>query len=315
MAIIGISGKMQSGKSTVAKVIQYLISESKVLNKDQFPLSFEDFLQNEESNNDGAWEIHSFADALKDIVCILTGCTRKQLEDINFKNSKLPDEWIRYGYADGFFKYYKNGKEEIKMNNRQCSKERYELEVRTNWETAYKVHPTYREILQYIGTDLFRNKLHENVWINAIFSKYKPEYKYNDNSKATVDSWHHTSLPNWIISDVRFLNEIEAIKDRGGIIIRCDRDLDYANYLSKYNDTSIMTYDDLDSNQNMLSLAHFRREDRPTSFKDKWYSNKFEHVSETELDTYAFDYTIDNNGTMEELIEQVKEILINENLL
>jgi hypothetical protein len=28
---------------------------------------------------------------------------------------------------------------------------------------------------------------------------------------------------NWIIPDVRFLNEAEAIKERGGIIIRVDR--------------------------------------------------------------------------------------------
>lgn len=299
MAIIGISGKMQSGKSTVAKIIQYLISESKVLNKDQFSLSFKDYLQSEQFNNVSFWEIHSFADALKDIVCILTGCTREQLEDINFKNSILNSNW--------------------------------QTEHPNVWNhTIVSMSPTYRQFMQVLGTDLLRNKLHENVWINALFSKYKQEkeYKYEVKPTGNIGFGNKVELkvlsdpksyikeyPNWVIPDVRFLNEIEAIKNRGGIIIRCNRDLDYANYISKYNDTSIITYDDLDSNQNMLSLAHFRREDRPTSFKDKWYSNKFEHVSETELDTYAFDYTIDNNGTMEELIEQVKEILINENLL
>ena len=42
---------------------------------------------------------------------------------------------------------------------------------------------------------------------------------------------------------------------------------------------------------------------------------KFEHESETALDNYQFDYEIDNNNTVEELIEKVKEILIKEGIL
>ena len=37
--------------------------------------------------------------------------------------------------------------------------------------------------------------------------------------------------------------------------------------------------------------------------------SKDQHESETELDNAEFDYVIDNNGTIEELIEKVKEIL------
>ena len=39
------------------------------------------------------------------------------------------------------------------------------------------------------------------------------------------------------------------------------------------------------------------------------------HPSETALDNHPFDYTIDNNGTIEELIEKVREILIKEKLI
>ena len=40
------------------------------------------------------------------------------------------------------------------------------------------------------------------------------------------------------------------------------------------------------------------------------------HFSETALDSYQdWDYVIDNNGTIEDLIEQVKQILITEGLL
>ena len=39
------------------------------------------------------------------------------------------------------------------------------------------------------------------------------------------------------------------------------------------------------------------------------------HPSETALDNHSFDYTIDNNGTIEELIEKVREILIKEKVI
>ena len=65
--IIGISGKALSGKDTVANIIQWLILKEE---KD--------------------------ADKLKDMVCLLLGCTREQLEDPKFKESTLGEEWVKY---------------------------------------------------------------------------------------------------------------------------------------------------------------------------------------------------------------------------
>lgn len=67
-----------------------------------------------------------------------------------------------------------------------------------------EVDMTIRELLQKLGTEGLRTGLHENVWLNALFADYTPESK-------------------WIITDVRFPNEAESIKSRGGIIIRVDR--------------------------------------------------------------------------------------------
>jgi len=277
--LIGISGKIQSGKDTIGKIIQYLIDAEANFNlKGICEKDFTSYIECLNTNTlgdnikTGNWKVVKYADALKDIVCILTGCTREQLESDEFKTSKLSDEWIRYGYADGFFKYYKNGKEETKMNNVQCDKERYELEYRTNWQTAYKVHPTYRELLQYIGTDLLRNQLHEDVWVNALMSKYKPNVCSGVThcalaGKPEISCNQCPEYPNWIITDVRFPNEAKAVKYRGGIVIKINR----------YN-----------SNQQLFN----------------------QHESEIALDNYEFDYVIDNNGTIEELIGQVKNILI-----
>lgn len=185
MAIIGIAGKIGSGKDLVGEIIQYLTS-----NYYKSGYSLEYFRQQNKKRNDYPlyldWQIVKFADALKDMVCILTGCTREQLEDTNFKNSHLADEW----------------KQDI--------------------ESTKAI--TYRKLLQKLGTDLLRNQLHENVWVNALMNNYKPEYKFNDRSKATVENWHNTKFPNWIITDCRFPNELEAIKNREGVSIRVNRE-------------------------------------------------------------------------------------------
>ena len=303
MAIIGISGKIGTGKDTVGNIIQYL---SYCNQFSTISYSTWELLEHKYSSQN--WKIVKFADALKDIVCILTGCTREQLEDIDFKNSKLPDEWIRYGYADGFFKYYKNGKEETKMNNVQCSKERYELEYKTNWETAYKVHPTYRELLQYIGTDLLRNQLHENVWVNALMSKYKPKVCSGVThcalaGKPEISCNECPEYPNWIITDCRFTNEAKAIKDKGGIIIRVNRPLySYCGNIYNWNELYNVIFKD-------------KGEYPLKAYADTHWLIINNHPSETALDNYNFDYIIDNNGTIEELIKKVKEILIKENIL
>lgn len=63
---------------------------------------------------------------------------------------------------------------------------------------------TVRDFLQKLGTDAMRMGLHDNVWVNALMADYTEE-------------------SNWIITDTRFPNEAQAIKDKGGIIIRVDR--------------------------------------------------------------------------------------------
>lgn len=60
---------------------------------------------------------------------------------------------------------------------------------------------TVREFLQRLGNAV-REAIHPNFWVNALFNTY------NDNI---------------IIADVRYPNEVQAIKDRGGKVIRIER--------------------------------------------------------------------------------------------
>lgn len=78
---------------------------------------------------------------------------------------------------------------------------------------------TVRDFLQKLGTDALRNGLHPNVWVNALMA----DYKGTDLGEWKSEKVYSENLPNWIITDVRFPNEAQAIKDKGGIIIRVDR--------------------------------------------------------------------------------------------
>lgn len=64
---------------------------------------------------------------------------------------------------------------------------------------------TAREVLQYVGTDIFRN-MQRNVWSLAtirLIEKEKPSLA--------------------LIADCRFPNEVEAVKKAGGIVIKLKR--------------------------------------------------------------------------------------------
>jgi hypothetical protein len=63
---------------------------------------------------------------------------------------------------------------------------------------------TCRELMQIVGTDLFRNHFDENIWINIVINKIN-------------------KINSYVISDVRFDNEANAIKNEGGILIKINR--------------------------------------------------------------------------------------------
>lgn len=180
------------------------------------------------------YQIKKFADKLKDIVCLILNCTREQLEDREFKGKELGEEWWYWymkldgGYGTVMLNYLSTSKKEL-----------------DNYEGLTLIKPTPRLLLQLLGTECGRNIIHPNIWVNSLFADF------------TVDS-------KWIISDLRFPNEFDAIKERGGIIIRVNR---------------------------------------------KGFENTGNHESETALDNHVFDYTIENNSSLEQLKRDVRELL------
>ena len=118
----------------------------------------------------------------------------------------------------------------------------YKAEVDPYWGV------TRRTILQKLGTECLRKGYADDVWIRA--AKRRVE--------AALEAGRSVVLP-----DVRFINEVEAVRSWGGVVWRVKRD---------------------------AAPVHA-------------------HVSELELNGYAFDGVVENNGTMEELYRQVDALL------
>ncbi len=279
--LLAISGKLGSGKDTVAQIIQYLICLDKnTLAEHQ--KDFIEFCQNSISNQiQSGYRIKKFADKLKDIVCLLIGCTREQLESQEFKAKELSQEWWYWKLEhDGGY-----GTTLIPYTTKTPPK---------GYEGLVLVKTNPRLLLQLIGTDCGRNIIHPQIWVNSLFADYKwdgksmtdgwvPSFNNPDNSGGHEPA--EPIMPKWIITDMRFPNELLAVEQRAGITIRVE------NPFIRFPDGS------------------YRAKSKMMGDFDN------EHPSETALDNSTFDHVINNDGTIEELIKKVKEILIKENII
>lgn len=151
------------------------------------------------------WQIKKFAGKLKQVASILTGIPVGDFEEQEVKEMHLGDEW---GFLNSWAEFS---------------------------ESAPRVKMTVRNFLQKLGTDAIRDKLHPNAWVNALMSDYvkcvpsklmkDPSFQIKPRrmgmTNNTLDACF--DFPNWLITDVRFPNEVEAITSRGGTVIRVDR--------------------------------------------------------------------------------------------
>lgn len=189
--IIGISGYAGTGKDTVGIMIQYLLSKP---GKPSIEEVLKDSNQHEWWLEDqSGWEIRKFAGKLKDIASHLTGIEIEDFEDQEFKKTLLGPEWGTV--------------EHNPLNN-----------IPVFGDVQFNSLMSVRDFLQKLGTDALRNGLHPNVWVNALMADYTSVWTTDEGAHDPVQE-----IPNWIITDTRFVNEAQAIKDKGGIIIRIDR--------------------------------------------------------------------------------------------
>lgn len=199
MAILGISGYSNSGKDTVGKLIQLILSNTQ-------PDSIEEVIKNYKENEwwleeQSGWQIKKFAYKVKYIASLLTGIDIEKFEDQEFKKTNLGPEWSTIGYDKRYLVT-------------DPTEDTIPVEI-----TEVNNPMSVREFLQKLGTDALRDGLHLNVWVNALFADYVPEKLCGCETECRC----MFKIPNWIITDTRFQNEAIAIKNKGGIIIRVER--------------------------------------------------------------------------------------------
>ena len=126
---------------------------------------------------------------------------------------------------------------------------------------GFKVTP--RIMLQKMGTDIMRNNLHNDIW------KIIVERKIFENKDKNI-----------VITDCRFINEMDMVKKYNGKIIRIHRFQPkwYKDYKTK--------------NINLPNNIH---------------------QSEIEWIKYNFDNEINNSGSLKELYDNIEKILNNNN--
>lgn len=123
--------------------------------------------------------------------------------------------------------------------------------ILTGWEDQFsregKAHflpqwgMTAGEIQQKLGTDAVRYGIRDDAWIIALMQDYAPD-KY------------------WVITDMRFPNELQAVRKAGGFVIRIERDVqDDCGRNSKHpSETSLDNWKDwdfvIDNNRDMNNL-------------------------------------------------------------
>jgi hypothetical protein len=76
-----------------------------------------------------------------------------------------------------------------------------------------------REVMQLVGTDIFR-KLQTNVWASATLTKIQNDFNFYNIDLA-------------LIADCRFPNEVEAVKNAGGVVIKLNRNIYNSNHDSE----------------------------------------------------------------------------------
>lgn len=226
-------------------------------------------------------QIKKWAGKIKETVALWLGVTVEKLEDRDFKEAPLGPEWTVYYRANTIMLSTSSHKEIIKgpLFNTKVEAQEESPNIPPKHDLVetkiIEERLTPRRLLQLLGTDCGRNLIHPNIWVLTTLSEYK---------EGT----------NWAIPDTRFPNEIEGAQRKAHkigskvIIIRIERSL-FNRTEGKYQTLNQVSEKDL-----------------------KFYS-KLTHPSEISLDEKnykkEFDYYIDNNGSLKDLRNQVKNII------
>jgi len=178
---------------------------------------------------------------------------------------------------DGFAKPLKDavaaifGWDRVKLDGHTKEDREWRERKDEYWSKALGKTVTPRLALQWMGTEAGRNVFGEDLWTASCLKRIQ------DDSKN-----------NYVVTDVRFNNEIEAINKAGGYLIRISRGEQPPYY-----------FDAVFWNTCYKNIGR----DLPESLKNV-------HLSEYDwIGNPLIDFNVDNNGTLKELESTIGEIV------
>ena len=143
------------------------------------------------------------------------------------------------------------------------------------WSTRLDMpNITPRWVLQYWGTEVCRKGFNDDIWIAALENKLR-------NSQDDI-----------VISDCRFPNEIKSIRNAGGTVIRVVRGPE-----PEWYDAAVSANRGPNGNVSW-ALSRAKLEKLKV------------HASESSWVGTKFDAEIDNNSTMDHLLNQINDLVL-----
>ena len=207
--IIGIIGAKNSGKDTIASMINYIFAVGTT------KASYVDYLIKKISiDNNYKDRIVHFADGLKDVLSIMYNIPRDRFDDRDSKDNMYYNIVSNKFVDEDIVNSIRNNCHVICLNELLCFNLNYIL---ANAKEK-KIYIKLRTLMQYFGTNICRTMLSDDIWIKQTMSKIVDVSQ----SKRVC-----------IVPDVRYLNEKNAIRMINGsfygVLIKvnrksCDKD-------------------------------------------------------------------------------------------
>ena len=141
------------------------------------------------------------------------------------------------------------------------------------WSDRLGIDVTPRWILQNWGTEVCRQGFHKDIWV------------------ASVENKLLKSKDDIVITDCRFANEVDAIKNAGGITIRVERGSRPDWY------QSAVEYNKGPDGNSLWSISKSKLE------KSKIHASEYSSVG------IVYDHVVSNNSSIDELHQSIETIV------
>jgi hypothetical protein len=165
------------------------------------------------------------------------------------------------------------GWDRVLLEGRTKEAREWREQVDTWWATRLNMpNLTPRLMLQLWGTEVCRNGFHDDIWIASLENKMR----------KTTD--------NIVISDVRFPNEIKAIHNADGIVVRIKR-----------GDDPVWYQDAVNMNEGKGNMSWLLSTDKLKRLGI--------HASETSWVGGNIDHIVYNDTTIDALFDQIKNLV------